>query len=115
MESMITTIDPGMKEVLSKLSSHHCGLHPKLHKESKGTSDTCTSDYSEWFSKFECDEGFCSNPGMEILCKYTFFICKRPYYVSRQAEMHGNRRFFSTEMEFAKNAYAYVLKAPSRS
>ena len=26
-----------------------------------------------------------------------------------------NRRFFSTGMEFAENAYAYVLKAPSRS
>ena len=37
------------------------------------------------------------------------------YYVRHKAEMHENRRFFSTGMEFAKNAHAYVLKAPSRS
>ena len=37
------------------------------------------------------------------------------YYVRHKAEMHENRRLFSTGMEFAKNAYAYVLKAPSRS
>ena len=37
--------------------------------------------------------------------------------VCRKAEMHENRRFFSTGVEFAKNpnAYAYVLKATSRS
>ena len=38
-----------------------------------------------------------------------------PYYVRHKAETHENRRFFSTRMEFAENAYAYVLKAPSRS
>ena len=37
------------------------------------------------------------------------------YYVRHKAEMHENLRFFSTGMEFAENAYAYVLKAPSRS
>ena len=37
------------------------------------------------------------------------------YYVRHKAEMHENRRFFSTGMEFAKNAHAYVLKTPSRS
>ena len=29
--------------------------------------------------------------------------------------MHENRRFLSTGMDFAENAYAYVLKARSRS
>ena len=29
--------------------------------------------------------------------------------------MHESRQFFSTGMELAKNAYAYVLKAPSHS
>ena len=38
-----------------------------------------------------------------------------PYYVRHKVEAHENRRFFSTEMEFAENAYAYVIKAPSRS
>ena len=37
------------------------------------------------------------------------------YYVRHKAETHENRRFFSIGMEFAENAYAYVLKAPSRS
>ena len=37
------------------------------------------------------------------------------YYVRHQAETHENRRFFSSGMEFAENAYAYMLKAPSRS
>ena len=37
------------------------------------------------------------------------------YYVRHKAETHENRRFFSTGMEFAENAYAYVLKAPRRS
>ena len=37
------------------------------------------------------------------------------YYVRHKAETHENRRFLSTGMEFAENAYAYVLKAPSRS
>ena len=32
-----------------------------------------------------------------------------------RAETHENRRFLSTGMGFAENAYAYVLKAPSRS
>ena len=40
---------------------------------------------------------------------------KEIYYVRHKAETHENRRFFSTGMEFAENAYAYVLKAPSRS
>ena len=37
------------------------------------------------------------------------------YYIRHKAETHENRRFFSTGMEFSENAYAYVLKAPSRS
>ena len=37
------------------------------------------------------------------------------YYVSHKVETHENRQFFSTGMEFAENAYASVLKAPSRS
>ena len=37
------------------------------------------------------------------------------YYARRKAEMHENRRFFSTRVDFAMNAYAYVFKAPSRS
>ena len=37
------------------------------------------------------------------------------YYVRHKAKTHENRRFFSTGMEFAKNAYDCVLKAPSRS
>ena len=37
------------------------------------------------------------------------------YYVRHKAETHENRRFLSTGMEYAENAYAYVLKAPSRS
>ena len=37
------------------------------------------------------------------------------YYVRHKAETHENRRFFSIVMEFAENAYAYVLKALSRS
>ena len=36
-------------------------------------------------------------------------------YVRHEAETHENRQFLSTGMEFAENAYAYVLKAPSRS
>ena len=39
----------------------------------------------------------------------------KDYYVRHKAERQENRRFFSTGMEFAENAYAYVLKAPSRS
>ena len=42
-------------------------------------------------------------------------IVLEAYFVSRKAEMHENRQFFSTGMEFAKNAYAIVLKALSRS
>ena len=37
------------------------------------------------------------------------------YYVRHKAETHENWRFFSSGMEFAENAYAYVLKVPSRS
>ena len=37
------------------------------------------------------------------------------YYVRRKDEPHENRRFFSTGTKIAKNAYTYVLKAPSRS
>ena len=37
------------------------------------------------------------------------------YYVRHEAETHENRRFLSTGVAFAENAYAYVLKAPSRS
>ena len=37
------------------------------------------------------------------------------YYVRHKAETHKNRRFFSTGAEFAENAYAYMLKALSRS
>ena len=37
------------------------------------------------------------------------------YYVRHKAETHENLRFLSTGMEFAENAYASVLKAPSRS
>ena len=37
------------------------------------------------------------------------------YYVRHKGEMHENQRFFSTGMEFAESAYAYVLKVPSRS
>ena len=37
------------------------------------------------------------------------------YRVRREGEMHENRRFLSTGMEIANNAYAYVLKALSRS
>ena len=37
------------------------------------------------------------------------------YYVRHEAETHENRQFLSTGMEFAENAYAYVLKAPSRN
>ena len=40
---------------------------------------------------------------------------KTTYYVRHKVETHENRRFFSTGMEFAENAYAYVLKALSRS
>ena len=29
--------------------------------------------------------------------------------------MHKNQQFLSTGMEFANNAYAYVLNTPSRS
>ena len=36
-------------------------------------------------------------------------------YVHHKAELRENRRFFSTGMEFAKNAHVYVLKAPSQS
>ena len=32
-----------------------------------------------------------------------------------KAEMHENQRFFSTGMEFAKNEYNYMFKAPSHS
>ena len=39
----------------------------------------------------------------------------RMYYVRHKAETYGNRGFFSTGIEFAENAYAYVLKASSRS
>ena len=42
-------------------------------------------------------------------------IVLEAYFVSRKAEMHENRQLFSTGMEFAKNAYAIVLKALSRS
>ena len=42
-------------------------------------------------------------------------VCYRCYYVRHKAETPENRRFFSIGMEFAENAYAYVLKAPSRS
>ena len=37
------------------------------------------------------------------------------YNVRRKAEMHKNRLFFSTGMAFAKNSYAYMLKAASCS
>ena len=40
---------------------------------------------------------------------------RKHLYARHKAETHENRRFFSTGMEFAENAYAYVLKAPSRS
>ena len=36
------------------------------------------------------------------------------YYVRHKTETHEIRRFFSLGMEFAENAYAYLLKAPSR-
>ena len=36
------------------------------------------------------------------------------YYVRHKAETLENRQFFRTGMEFAENAYAYVLKAPGR-
>ena len=49
-----------------------------------------------------------------IFCKYTWSP-KYTYYIRHKTEMHENRRFFSTGMEFSENAYAYVLKAPSRS
>ena len=42
-------------------------------------------------------------------------IIQSHYYVPHKAEMHENRRFFSTGLEFAKNAYAYVLKAKSHT
>ena len=42
------------------------------------------------------------------------WICTN-YYVRHKVETHENRRFFRTGMELAENAYAYVLKAPSRS
>ena len=37
------------------------------------------------------------------------------YYVRHKAETRENWQYFSTGMEFAENAYAYVLKASSRS
>ena len=37
------------------------------------------------------------------------------YYVRHKTEMHENQRFFSIRMEFANNAYAYMLKALSCS
>ena len=37
------------------------------------------------------------------------------YYVRGKAQMQDNRQFFKTGMEFAKNLYAYLLKAPSRN
>ena len=37
------------------------------------------------------------------------------YYIRHEVETHENQRFLSTGMGFAENAYAYVLKAPSRS
>ena len=37
------------------------------------------------------------------------------YFVRHKAEMHENLQFFSTGMEFSRNAYVYVLKAPSFS
>ena len=49
-----------------------------------------------------------SNRMLEVQAKIT-------YYVHPKAEMHENRRFFSTGMEFAKNANAFVLKAQSRN
>ena len=57
----------------------------------------------------------------QVSCKYLSqkaFVSinwHNKYYVRHKAETHENRRFFSTGMEFAENAYAYVLKAPSRS
>ena len=43
------------------------------------------------------------------------FLQPEKYYVRHEAETHENWRFLSTGMGFAENAYAYVLKAPSRS
>ena len=45
----------------------------------------------------------------------TVVIKSGEYYVRRKVEMHENRRIFSAGTEFAKNGYAYVLIAPSRS
>ena len=46
---------------------------------------------------------------------WRYSITHVTYYVRHKAETHENRRFFRTGIEFAENAYAYVLKAPSRS
>ena len=57
-----------------------------------------------------------STVSAEIVCtEILLFFFKCIYYIHHEAETHENRRFLSTEMEFAENAYAYVLKAPSRS
>ena len=45
----------------------------------------------------------------------SMILSQTKYYVRHKAETHENLRFFSTWMEFAKNAYTYMLKAPSRS
>ena len=48
-------------------------------------------------------------------CHHYVIVLEAAYYVRHKAEKHENPRFFSTRIEFAENAYAYVLKAPSRS
>ena len=42
-------------------------------------------------------------------------LCTKYHYVRHKAQMHENRRFFSTGMEYAKTLYAYVFKARSRN
>ena len=59
-----------------------------------------------------------SSPGalrsfsFRVTCSISSAVINPP---GNDTEMHENRRFFSTGIEFAKNAYAYVLKSPSRS
>ena len=56
---------------------------------------------------------------IKFLVPFQIYKCMQivviSYYIRHKAETHENRRFLSTCIEFAENAYAYVLKAPSRS
>ena len=84
------------------------------------TSRPVTKLYPLEVPPSEADEEDSSDNDSERLCRKAKReaiekIKKLRYYVRHEAETHENRRFLSTGMEFAENAYAYVLKAPSRN